>query len=297
MPKELEFFHDAPPLHTHRHCKNCDKFRRFEGGELFKCAACLVYNYCVIIYLHPRESKMDTDVRGQSVECQRAHWPSHKLECKSMSKQRANLTAKTGNPQAYVDFMAWIEYHHTTLINCAVAAIDVKYEPGADEHVFLHLCTHYCNEPGQKMQSRFCSMSGKGVDMREEPEVAESMKELLKQRAQYVEIGKKQYGKDYGGTGMYMLHADFNTTVVPFAKIFNFDKATANAEPHPEYGRLYTEYITEGKKMRFCCGQIAEGICCCGGWTHVKGQLVSVGIISSNIFLIQKCYHRTGRGR
>ncbi len=51
---ELGFFHDAPQIHTHSHCKNCFRMPRCEGGsskDLLRCSACSMAFYCVCAHL------------------------------------------------------------------------------------------------------------------------------------------------------------------------------------------------------------------------------------------------------
>lgn len=82
----------------------------------------------------------------------------------------------------------------------------------------------------------------------------------------------------YAGTGrgMFYILADFGVTVAPWPKLFGIDKETAKAKTNPDWNYLLGKRISEGKKQKFCCGKIAEGVCCCGGWTHTDMQVSAV---------------------
>ncbi|KAA1476450.1 hypothetical protein DENSPDRAFT_913946 [Dentipellis sp. KUC8613] len=254
-------YHNAGiPLHTHRHCKNCLKVARCEGLKLFRCTACMINNYCL---RHP-----------QSRECQRKHWPAHKAECKYSARLRAEVTAAMSD-QAWVDFTSWIEFHHTSLINCAAAAINLRENPGADADRFLAVCVHYCNAPGDPMERRFCVQSAFSVDLRDQghdPATVAKMRSMQASRLSIVEMGKKRLEARYAGTGTYIVYADFDTYKFPYAKAFAIDRDVASARRNPDWAPLLVEYITQGKKPRFCCGKLEEGGCCCGGWTHAEYQ-------------------------
>ena len=94
-------------------------------------------------------------------------------------------------------------------------------------------------------------------------------------RGTAVEMGRMELGKDYWGTGAYILSTRFkeeNVQALPFWKHFAIDKQHSRAKLtcNPPLA-LLRRNIHEGFKLRFCCGRI-EGMptCCCGGWTHEK---------------------------
>lgn len=59
-------------------------------------------------------------------------------QCKSFAGLREQLAAVTQSPKPWKDLMFWIEYHHTTLINCAVASMNLPSNPPRDDtHIFF----------------------------------------------------------------------------------------------------------------------------------------------------------------
>lgn len=110
-----------------------------------------------------------------------------------------------------------------------------------------------------------------------------------------MQLSRMEYGRDYGGTGTYYLIADFSgietcadigIAHVPFSKEFYFGKAVARAKPNSEWRRLFIEAVEEGKRMKFCCGKVEEGVCCCGGWTHGQGM---ASVDDASIFSVAVC--------
>lgn len=178
--------------------------------------------------------------------------------------------------------MAWTEFHHTTLVNCAIASMNLPANPSSHEtHVFfIHLRYINANLPAER---RFRVAD---LDLRERtetPNLRQATDIIWQERPAMIKLGKMQFGKDYAGTGIYMLVADFvdvvddenmkrdvTMTMVPFHKGFGFDRTRARARPNLNWRPLFVEAIEEGKRMKFCCGKVEaeEGVCCCGGWTH-----------------------------
>ncbi|TFY80688.1 hypothetical protein EWM64_g3324 [Hericium alpestre] len=202
---------------------------------------------------------------SQSKACQRARWASHRDECKWYSEVRQDVAVETKGPQAWKDLCAWVEFHRTSLVNCAVASFNLVKNPGSQKYTTFCVDIHYCNEPGQRMEQRFCLKDMGATDMRNpDNEVPGFNPETVAGGRAVMEAGKKRYGEDYAGTGMICLTADFNTMIVDFPPImFTIDKTVARAERRPGWNAFLHDYVRQGKKMRFCCRK-SEGGCCCG---------------------------------
>ncbi|KAI0708229.1 hypothetical protein C8Q76DRAFT_859583 [Earliella scabrosa] len=135
---ENGLFHNAEPMHTHAHCKNCFRMRRCEGSDadwkLQRCAGCFIATFC-------------------SRACQKAHWhKGHKRVCNYHKLQRERATELSGNPRAWADLAHWIEFHHASLINATLACFLLKKAkiPDVTSTHLLHLSLNYRNDPGER---------------------------------------------------------------------------------------------------------------------------------------------------
>ncbi|VDB83063.1 unnamed protein product [Peniophora sp. CBMAI 1063] len=262
-----ETFHSRPLMHTHRSCKNCRRFRRCTSDgksmDLMRCKGCEIESYC-------------------SKECQVHAWKTgHKALCKRMSDQKEDVLRLTGNAGEWGRFTRWVEYHHTSLINAALAAYSAAGPKADENHVlFVDLYRSRCLTHGSNCddipyeQSLFPantylahrdSTAGKAFDY------------IFDERELAMPIVKREHGKDYGGTGAYVLfrtyaHGTPDEKVLPFWMFFGFNKYDARARPIGNPLELLHKNLREGHRVRFCCGKIVEAMggssCCCGGWTH-----------------------------
>ncbi|KAJ8088315.1 hypothetical protein PM082_022387 [Marasmius tenuissimus] len=82
-------------------------------------------------------------------------------------------------------------------------------------------------------------------------------------------MGKIEFGNDFYGVLSYVVLTAFKNkngepiAFFPFPKQFSIDKKL-------DWWNLLRRYVSDGKKIKFCCGKLAEelGICWYGGWAH-----------------------------
>ncbi|PIL30060.1 hypothetical protein GSI_07637 [Ganoderma sinense ZZ0214-1] len=216
----------------------------------------------------------------QSKEYQKKHWRSgHKLLCNAQKVFRDGSVQRSGNPNAWSDLMEWSVFHHSTLVNAALACYIRKKHtvPDITSQYLLQLSLNYLNDPSLPVEKKF-ELAGTAFTPRDGPFASSLYEHIFEERLVAVELGKIEMGDDlYWGTGAYLLIVRFRPSTVnvcydgvPFWKHFGIDKIHANARPvcrNPI--EQLKENLTEGRKMKFCCGRL-EGLptCCCGGWTH-----------------------------
>ena len=192
---------------------------------------------------------------------------------------RVLATRNSGDPTAWRQLTTWITFHHATLINATLACFLQKKKaiPDiADTHI-LFIALLYRHDPTLPVERRFEVQDAQLVH-KDEPSSAGGPtygQLVFMDRGTAVEMGRMELGKDYWGTGAYILSTRFkeeNVQALPFWKHFAIDKQHSRAKLtcNPPLA-LLRRNIHEGFKLRFCCGRI-EGMptCCCGGWTHEK---------------------------
>ncbi|OJT05311.1 hypothetical protein TRAPUB_3869, partial [Trametes pubescens] len=215
----------------------------------------------------------------QSKECQKAHWRAgHKDACDFHHLVRERATALTGNPKAWSDLATFIEFHHTTLVNCTLANflyMKPLHPRAAAEHI-VHFSLRYRNDPALPAHKKF-EPRGVYIAHRDEamlPGNDGGYAAVWRERDFAIKMGKRELGSAYAATGAYYLMVKFGDDAeagnIPFWKHFGIDDWRWNALPSVRKPwDIFKETIEEGKKMKFCCGQLVGlGTCCCGGWTH-----------------------------
>ncbi|EIW79464.1 hypothetical protein CONPUDRAFT_154879 [Coniophora puteana RWD-64-598 SS2] len=242
--------------------------RRCSGGtgELLRCSGCLLHTYC-------------------SKECQKATWPLHKLECRTLwGLARTRAGQISGNPNAWGEFTRWAEYHQTSLSNFSINGY-IQYGPGSDEHYVFGIYLRYQkNHAELPLEKKFKLVGVHPLDKDDIPPgdmVAMTVQRMYwTHREQLIPLGHMQFGDEYGGTGAYVLSVDFNpNTRVDLGEMANailypvkpvpFDKMRAEAHPAPRPYQTLERILAAGERLKFCCGKV-PGMpkCCCGGWTH-----------------------------
>ncbi|KAH9851028.1 hypothetical protein C2E23DRAFT_886785 [Lenzites betulinus] len=228
--------------------------------KLLRCSRCYSATYC-------------------SKECQKAHWQAgHKQSCNVYNLMRERATAISGNDKAWFDLTTFLEFHHTTLLNCVLASY-LRMKPmhgdrGPADH-FIQFSMLYRNDPTLPAHMKF---EPRGMDLVHKDEAAlpgqDGFAFCWRERDSAVKMGKRELGSKYAATGAYFVAVKFSdgpaVGFIPFWKHFGIDDRRWNALPsvrHP--WDIFKETIEGGKKVKFCCGSLPElGTCCCGGWTH-----------------------------
>ncbi|KAI0672006.1 hypothetical protein C8Q78DRAFT_717821 [Trametes maxima] len=252
----LGLFHSAEPLHQHGQCKNCNRMHRAEGEnmKLLRCSRCSMATYC-------------------SKECQRIHWRSgHKDACTWTSGIGEIAVSTSGNTKAWTDLATFVDYHHTSLINSALALFLMHKDEIKDitaQH-FVQYNLLYRNDPTLPPYMQFYLISMEFPDRSIRAPIYDM---VWAAHEGAMEFAKHDYGEQYWGTGGYLLMIKFSADQqgsLPFWKHFGIDTQHANARLacKDPLDRL-AEVIDQGTKLRFCCGKPKDmHECCCGGWTH-----------------------------
>ena len=185
----------------------------------------------------------------------------------------------SGNRNAWSELIQWTEFHHASLVNATLACYLHKKDvvPDITSKYLLQLSLNYRDDPTLPVEKKF-EMRGAHFSSKDDSETAALYKMVFDARPAAVAMGRMEMGDDnYWGTGAYLLmvrfrpnRVGFGVDGIPFWKHFGIANVYANARlacgnPLDQL----EENLTEGRKMKFCCGKL-EGLptCCCGGWTH-----------------------------
>ncbi|VDB90206.1 unnamed protein product [Peniophora sp. CBMAI 1063] len=253
-------FHEAEPVHTHPTCEFCKKKSRCMGRDpslkLSRCTGCGVTQYC-------------------SQECQLKDWKRrHKRDCKMWQSERDIAVSASGNPRAWNDLTQWLDFHHDTLANAALAHVItlVTSEKGHEQTHVAAIVLKYLNDASLPPQRRFrfLQFAFKPLDFSPNSSLAGLASEVptIKGRANLV---NRFF---HIRTGIYNVQVDFgHKDWVQLPQTYIFSDAHLKAKPVQSLesvvaATLYTDF-SRGRRHRFCCGHVQElSRCCCGGWTH-----------------------------
>ncbi|KAJ6608644.1 hypothetical protein B0H10DRAFT_1815351 [Mycena sp. CBHHK59/15] len=257
-------FHDGPTLHIHQKCANCLITQRTHGTRLFLCKSCGVDMYC-------------------SKECQVAHWPSHKQQCKYIKKERAIVAEKSKIPSAVADLQAWMTYYDTPLRNCAIACMRLP-DPDSthmERKAMFYLQLYHKGDPSLPVWDRFRVLSVGRRDLDDLVPLS-TLRHSQGSYSKACERGKIELGSRFYGVIQIGISALFgpehSPAVAERLKQFSIDKVTAHAKiVRQDWWILFREYVAVGAKTKFCCGKIPgmDDVCCCGGWVHDAEKRVS----------------------
>ena len=154
------------------------------------------------------------DVSKQSTKCQDKAWSrGHRSTCKAWSPIRKSAAALSGNPKAWADLTGFLEYHQDSFVNATLNAylsqIPEEMFPDVAADNYTTFSLWYRNDPdlpvGKKFELRNSAYSS-SVYPQEPPVVLKSAAEGYDAA---VELGKRQFGNSYQGTGTYVLHIRF----------------------------------------------------------------------------------------
>ena len=158
--------------------------------------------------------------------------------------------------------------------NCMVAALNLPQYPHQERDSALAIQITHKGDVTLPVQHRFTidtiNRHNRGEDGFCSMELVRRLDSENTKKA--IEFGKKERGSDYYGTLMFMVLAVFSESpmlAIPIIKYFSIDKSVASARviTGPWWPPL-RHILENGKKMKFCCGKIEGGGCCCGGWVH-----------------------------
>ncbi|KAK7046383.1 hypothetical protein R3P38DRAFT_2688689 [Favolaschia claudopus] len=254
----LPMFHDGLPSHVHPRCSHCLQVQRSYKTPLALCKACGMAMYC-------------------SKDCQVAHWPSHKSDCKTHKAERLRLAQKTGSDTAFTDLASWMRFHDATLKNCAIASMQLPSFSHMERKAVF--CVYLRHEPGDLSQpphKRFVIGTARRGNFPDDINPMSDLRGSLYLRyPQFCEEGRDEFGNNFYGViriGVFVVFGCDEEGVPDWITEryihFSIDKETAKARrvARDVEGTLQ-EYVRRGERMRFCCGPIpgAKDVCCCGG--------------------------------
>ena len=162
--------------------------------------------------------------------------------------------------------------------NCMIAALNLPHFPHQERDSALAVHITHKRDATLPLQHRFIidsiSRHNRGEDGFASVELVRRLDSEDTKKT--IEFGKKEMGRHYYGTLMFMVIADFSqspTLAIPIIKYFSIDKSVASARviQGPWWPPL-RDILENGKKMKFCCGKGEGGGCCCGGWVHADAM-------------------------
>ncbi|KAK7046348.1 hypothetical protein R3P38DRAFT_69123 [Favolaschia claudopus] len=256
---DIPMFHDASPHHTHQMCNQCLHMQRSHKQQLSSCKACGLAMYC-------------------SRQCQVAHWPMHKTECKNYQNQRESVEKLSGLKSAFTDLSAWKRYHDAAVKNCAIAALNLRENPHLERTASFCVSLHHTGDLSVPPHKRFIlrNVSLLSHDQLIHRRMVYTML-ALKGYPAICERGRVELGARYYGSIRVAILASYGpdaskpTATTERLVHFSINKELAKARVVTrDWAALLGEYVRLGARMRFCCGKITEAqdICCCGGWIH-----------------------------
>lgn len=188
----------------------------------------------------------------------------------------------TGDEREWGRFTRWLEYHHASLINAALASYNAIGPKAHENYILFVRVVHVKCEVHERCNHLPLERSLQALAVyliHRDSQAGRTFDNVFRARDSAVALSKQEHGKDYGGTGAYLLVRTYGEgtpeeTMIPYWKCFGFDKYHARARPIGDPMRLLGENINQGKRPKFCCGKFVEAmsgeVCCCGGWTHAN---------------------------
>ncbi|VDB88575.1 unnamed protein product [Peniophora sp. CBMAI 1063] len=255
MSLSLNAFHYSDiPVHVHPSCDKCGKRER-----LSRCSKCKRTQYC-------------------SKKCQFDAWKDHKHDCKNWRAEAVDGANATGNPNAWVDWVTWMEYHRDSIGNAMLAHHGHK-GVGSGKKWVLGIHVEY-NREASLVERKFDVRGVRFIDVELDTPAAHGFREAIKNVVPHQEPTSET---DTGGesestqpeeTCICLFFVSFAPGAQGFGDYLRFRFTTerlrdlsVNAYIPPEY--LLMKMLEEGRRFRYCCGEIGDtSTCCCGGWTH-----------------------------
>lgn len=226
----------------------------------------------------------------------RAWRTGHKGDCKDWQRVRDKAVRVSGSADAWTDLIRWLEVHHDTLANAALACL-ISSGPGSESKFTYIVTAKYNPTPGLPAERRFsCGFCG-SLDMPQDlssilqtiPEnsrgdSATMMRLVLttgavamrSNAASEAEKEALSNGTIPMRAGSYLLALDFGDgrfTALPRIFLFSDDhlKASVHQLFRKDPRRVLEHQFSKGRGPKFCCGTVPElSTCCCGGWVHAE---------------------------
>lgn len=109
--------------------------------------------------------------------------------------------ALSGNPNAWNDFVAWSEHHHTSLVNAALACyLHMKHHVAdvTSKHLLV-VPLQYLDSPLLPAEKKFHMAAGALFKFpnKDDPEFAAHCAPVFAERHLVVPLGKRDYPTDY----------------------------------------------------------------------------------------------------
>jgi hypothetical protein len=172
-------------------------------------------------------------------------------------KQRV-LGATPDSPGAWASWREWLEFHDTSLVNYAIAALAPTH---LEENQLVYVLVQHVHGAPAQRQHRVVAVR---LAPRAWPDYPNPFLSAWAER-------KALARSRNGGAGVIVIDAIYGAdTAVRVTRCFTFDAAHRATAPVNDPRALLTRNVDEGLRPRLCCANVEKdnGTCCCGGWTH-----------------------------
>lgn len=146
---------DGVPRKLYKDTRKCVWCARgiYDGATLSQCKGCLADVYCVRPHSHPRFRQTNISYH-QGKDCQKLHWPLHKIKCKNDSESLKELAKCPGDVREFAALRRWTHLHRPALMFLAAQELNIYEHPSKTADTALKLAVHLLPQE-TKEQSRF----------------------------------------------------------------------------------------------------------------------------------------------
>ena len=137
----------------------------------------------------------------------RAWKGGHKGACQWLTEQKAEVQAVTGDPREWGRFARWLEFHHASLINTALAAYNAIGPKAHENYILFVRVVHikcevheYCDDLPYERSLQAAAI----YLVHRNSQAGRTFDNVFAARDGAVALSKQENGKEYGGTGAYM---------------------------------------------------------------------------------------------
>ncbi|KAH9846380.1 hypothetical protein C2E23DRAFT_890947 [Lenzites betulinus] len=206
--------------------------------------------------------------------------PTHGLH-KVTRLRDGRATTVCGTPRAWPDLTAFVEYHHATLVNCALA-LYLQAKPREADPTASHVVQFRLRYRADPVLAPHMQFEPVALDLLHRRQ-ADVLERCLRECECAISAERFDLGSRYATTGAYLILVEYphlavdagmDAPTVALWKHFGVDDRRWKTQPKEQSPWVvFKETVDGGKKMRFCCGEFADlmVVCSCGGWSHMPG--------------------------